>query len=195
MSGDQLTLRLEPLDGLALWSGNPKLHSLHELKQSIRQYGFKVVPRYEPSLNGGEGAIGAGNGRVLALRAMKDAGEPPPRGVLVDDDGRWMVPVLHGVDASTEGEAHAFGVDDNLLTLGGSGLGFEDLVQLFDEEALEALLRDTPDASELLVSLSASDLDALLSGPDFHPAPAEDQSRLDEKAPLTCPECGAEVPR
>ena len=31
-------------------------------------------------------------------------------------------------------EAEAYGVDHNALTLGGSGFGFEDLVQLFDEE-------------------------------------------------------------
>jgi hypothetical protein len=191
---EELTLRLVPLDALALWAGNPKRHDLQQLMESIRKYGLKVVPRYEPRLNGGEGAIVAGNGRVLALREMKDAGEPPPRGILVDDEGQWLVPVLYGVNAATEHEAQAFGIDDNALTLGGSALGVEDLLRLFDETALEALLRDAPDAGELLVSLSAADVDALLA-PDFQPVEAEDQSRLDEREPIICPECGAEIPR
>jgi hypothetical protein len=126
---------------------------------------------------------------------MRDAGEDAPRGIGVDAEGGWAVPVLFGVDARSHAEAEAYGVDHNALTLGGSGLGVEDLLRLFDESALETLLRDAPDAGELLVSLSTADVDALLSGPDFRPAAAEDQSRLDEKDPIVCPECGAEIPR
>jgi hypothetical protein len=51
------------------------------------------------------------------------------------------------------------------------------------------------DAGALLASLDAADLDALLQGPGFEPASAEDQSRLDEKAPIVCPSCGEEIPR
>jgi len=68
------------------------------------------------------------------------------------------------------------------------------LVQLFDEEALQAVLRDMPDAGELLVGFGTEDLDALLA-PKFEPVGAEDQSRLDQKDPIVCPECGAEIPR
>ena len=195
MTDERLDVRYVPLDTLALWDRNPKRHDPEQIATSIRRYGFKDPPKFEPSLNGGRGGIVEGNGRAEVLRAMKEAGEDPPRGIALDSEGRWLAPTLFGVDARSRAEAEAYGVDHNALTLGGSGLGFEDLVQLFDEEALEALLRDAPDASELLVSLGEADLDALLSGPDFHPAAAEDQSRLDEKAPLTCPECGAEVPR
>ena len=49
-----------------------------------------------------------------------------------------------------------------------------------------------PDAGELLTSLDSEDVDALLTGPDFEPVDADDQSRLDEKKQVTCPECGHE---
>lgn len=195
MAEERLQVRYVALDTLVLWDRNPKRHDPEQLATSIRRYGFKDPPKFEPSLNGGRGGIVEGNGRAEVLRAMQDAGEEPPRGIGVDDKGAWAVPVLFGVDAASRAEAEAYGVDHNALTLGGSGFGFEDLVQLFDEEALQALLRDAPDAGELLVSLSTADVDALLEGPKFDPAGAEDQSRLDQKEPLVCPECGAEVPR
>ena len=195
MTDERLQVRYVPLGTLELWRGNPKKHEPAQLATSIRRYGFKDPPKFEPSLNQSRGGIVEGNGRTAVLRAMKEAGDEPPRGIAVDQDGNWLVPVLFGLDAKSRAEAEAYGVDHNALTLGGSGLAFEDLVQLFDEEALQSLLRDTPDASELLVSLGTADLDALLSGPDFRPATAGDQSRLDEREPLVCPECGAEIPR
>lgn len=195
MADERLQVRYVPLDTLVLWDRNPKKHDLAQLRVSIARYGFKDPPKFEPALNGGRGGIVEGNGRAEVLRAMHEAGEDPPRGIGVDDSGTWHAPVLFGVDARSRQEAESYGVDHNALTLGGSGFGFEDLVQLFDEEALEGLLRDAPDATELLVSLNSADVDALLSGPDFKPAAAEDQSRLDVKDPITCPECGAEIPR
>lgn len=195
MSEEQLTLQLVPLDTLELWSGNPKKHETGDLAESIRRHGFRDPIAYDPQLNDGRGGVVEGNGRLQVLRTMEEASEEPPRGIAVDSEGRWLVPTLFGLDSQSQAQATAYGIDHNALTLGGSGLSFTDLVQLFDEEALQALLRDTPDASELLVSLSTADVDALLSGPDFKPAAAEDQSRLDQKDPITCPECGAEIQR
>lgn len=195
MVDEHLQVRYVPIDTLQLWDRNPKKHEPEQLATSIRRYGFKDPPKFEPSLNGGRGGIVEGNGRIAVLRSMEEAGEEPPRGIAVDSDGQWLVPVLFGLDARSQAEAESYGVDHNALTLGGSGLGVEDLIQLFDEEALQRVLGDIPDASELLVSLSTEDLDALLQGPDFKPAAAEDQSRLDEREPIVCPECGAEIPR
>ena len=195
MTDDRLTLRYVPLSTLELWDRNPKLHALDQLAESIRRHGFRDPPAFDPSLNEGRGGVVEGNGRAEVLRAMRVAGEDPPRGIGVDAERTWAVPVLFGVDARSRAEAEAYGVDHNALTLGGSGLGVEDLLRLFDEEALEGLLRDAPDAGELLVSLSADDVDALLRGPSFEPVSADDQSRLDEKAPIVCPSCGEEIPR
>jgi hypothetical protein len=192
MTEEQLTLRLVPLHTLEVWDRNPKKHDEAKLAVSFRRYGFKDPPKFEPSLNEGRGGIVEGNGRMAVLRSMNGAGENPPRGIVIDSNGQWLVPVLFGLDARSQAEAEAYGVDHNALTLGGSGLGVEDVLRLFDETALESLLRDAPDASELLVSLSAADVDALLQGADFQPAGAEDQSRLDELKTVTCPSCGEE---
>jgi hypothetical protein len=189
---DRLTLRYVALETLELWDRNPKRHALDQLAESIRRHGFRDPPAFDPSLNQGRGGVVEGNGRAQVLRSMEESGDPPPRGIAQDEEGRWLVPVLFGLDSRSQAQAEAYGVDHNALTLGGSGLAFEDLVQLFDEEALEALLRDAPDASELLVSLGTADVDALLTGPDFQPAGAEDQSRLDELKTVTCPSCGEE---
>lgn len=192
MAEERLQLRYVPLDTLELWDRNPKKHDLERLAKSIQEYGFKDPPRFEPELNDGEGGIVEGNGRAAVLRAMKEAGEEPPRGIGLDDQGGWAVPVLFGVDAQSQAEAEAYGVDHNALTLAGSGLAFEDLVHLFDEEALQALLSDTPETADLLVGIDAVDLDAMLTGPGFQPVAAGDQPRLDEKKQVVCPECGHE---
>lgn len=192
MTDERLQVRYVPLDTLELWDANPKRHDLAKLQESVRRYGFKDPPKFEPSLNGGRGGIVEGNGRAEVLRALQEAGEEPPRGIAVDNEGIWHAPVLFGVDARGREEAESYGLDHNLLTLGGSGFGFEDMVQLFDEEDLQALLRDAPDVAELLVSLSSTDVEALLTGPDFTPVAAEDQSRLDKLKTVTCPACGEE---
>lgn len=191
MANDRLTLRYIPLAQARRLDDNPKKHDLNALIQSIETHGFGDPPKYDSALE----ALVYGNGRAEALEIMRNGGKEPPRGIGVSDDGDWAVPVIFGVDAKSRAAALAFAVDHNALTLGGSGLGFEDLVRLFDEEALQKVLSEIPDASELLVSLGSADVDALLAGPDFKPSTAEDQSRLDVKDPIVCPECGAEIPR
>ena len=127
-----------------------------------------------------------------ALERMHAEGDQPPRGILVTDEGEWAVPVIFGVDAESEAAAVAFAIDHNNLTLLGGDLNFGDLLQIWDESGLQAVLDSTPDATELLTSLDRADIDALLTGPDFEPVPADDQSRLDRKKQATCPECGHE---
>jgi hypothetical protein len=123
---------------------------------------------------------------------MRQAGKEPPRGIGVLDDGEWAVPVIFGVDAASKGAAMTFAIDHNNLTLIGGGLGIEDVLQIWDEEGLQRVLREIPDAGALLASLSSTDLDALLAGPDFDAVAGDDQPRLDEKKLVTCPKCGAE---
>ena len=195
MKADELTVKYVPLSTLELWDRNPKRHDLAKLAASIRRYGLKDPPKLEPSLNAGRGGVVAGNGRTRVLRSMKEAGEPPPRGIAVDDSGEWFVPVLVGVDARSQAEAESYGVDSNALTLAGGGLGFEDILQVFDESQLKALLAEVPDAAELLVSFDGAELDSLLQGPSFEPEDADDQSRLDSKVPIVCPACGHEFVR
>jgi hypothetical protein len=188
---DRLTLQYIPLAQARRWDENPKRHDLDALVRSIETHGFGDPAKYDSTL----GALVYGNGRTEALERMRAAGKAPPRGIGVTEEGDWAVPVIFGVDAESRAAAVAFAVDHNNLTLLGGNLGLEDLLGIWDEEGLQRVLGSVPDAHALLASLDAGDVDALLQGPSFEPASAEEQSRLDEKAPLTCPECGAEVPR
>ena len=191
MADERLELRYIPLTQARRWDENPKRHDLDALVRSIETHGFGDPPKLDSTL----GALVYGNGRTEALEKMHQAGKEPPRGIGVTDDGDWAVPVIFGVDAESRAAAVAFAIDHNNLTLLGGGLAAEDLLQVWDEEGLQRVLGEIPDAGALLASLTQDDVDALLRGPDFQPAAASDQSRLDEKEPIVCPECGAEIPR
>jgi ParB-like chromosome segregation protein Spo0J len=56
---------------------------------------------------------------------------------------------------------------------------------------------DTGDLDLEAIGYSSDELEELLGGvPDFQPTDENDQPRLDEKAPITCPGCGVEfVPK
>ena len=114
----------------------------------------------------------------------------PPRGIGVLERGAWAIPVIFGVDAESRAAAVAFAIDHNNLTLLGGGLSIEDVLQIWDESALQSILSEIPDAGKLLASLDAADLDALLAGPKFDPVGEDGQPRLDEKKTVTCPQCG-----
>jgi ParB-like chromosome segregation protein Spo0J len=191
MPDERLELRYIPLTQARRWDENPKIHALDALVRSIETHGFGDPPKLDSTL----GALVYGNGRTEALERMRREGKEPPRGIGVTEDGDWAVPVIFGVDAESRAAAVAFALDHNNLTLLGGGLSVEDLLQIWDEEALQRVLAEAPDAGALLASLDAGDVDALLRGPSFDPVSAEDQSRLDEKAPIVCPSCGEEIPR
>ena len=183
---ETLELRYIPLSQAQLWDQNPKRHDIGALSRSIETHGFGDPPKYDATLGG----LVYGNGRTEALERMQIDGRQPPRGILTTDEGEWAVPVIFGVDAESEAAAVAFAIDHNNLTLLGGDLGFEDVLRIWDEPGLQAVLDTMPDAGDLLASLDADDVAALLTGPDFEPVDADEQSRLDEKKHVTCPECG-----
>lgn len=184
---ERLEIRYVPVASTRRWQSNPKKHSIGDLIQSIRRYGFKDAPKFEPTLNNGEGGIVAGNGRMEALALMEAEGEEPPRGIALDDDGQWCVPVQFGVDARSRAEAEAFGVDSNNLTLSGGDLGIDAILGLWDESALTGILAGLGEEGELPITLDGDDLDALLEGPRRVPGGAVQ--------PQTCPHCGREIRR
>lgn len=187
-TGEKLELRYIPLSQAKRWDDNPKRHDIGALMKSITTYGFGDPPKFDAQLGG----LVYGNGRTEALEQMRDAGHKPPRGIAQLEDGDWAVPVIFGVDAESRAAAVAFAVDHNNLTMLGGDFGFTDLVRMWDEDGLQRVLAEVPDAAELLVSFSAEDVDSLLSGPSFEPATAEDQSQLDQKKLVSCPSCGHE---
>lgn len=129
-AGDELAIRHVPLDQVRRWDRNPKKHDFGALIQSIARYGFKDPPKFEPALNAGKGGIVEGNGRAEALTMMQADGQEPPRGVAVDPEGRWCMPVLFGVDARSKAEAESYGIDHNNLTLSGGDLGIDAIMGL-----------------------------------------------------------------
>ena len=188
MSVESLELRYVPLPQARRWDDNPKLHDLGALRRSIETHGFGDPPKFDAT----PGGLVYGNGRTEALELMFRDGCEPPRGIAVQDDGVWAVPVIFGVDAESKSAAVAFAIDHNNLTLLGGGLGFTDILAMWDEQGLQKVLQDTPDATDLLASLDGDDLASLLDGPDFDPVGADEQSRLDRKKTVCCPECGHE---
>ena len=185
---EKLELRYVPLDQAKLWDDNPKRHDIGALIRSIELHGFGDPPKFDAKLEG----LVYGNGRTEALERMRLEGVDPPRGIAKLEDDQWAVPVIFGVDAKSKAAAVAFAVDHNNLGLLGGNLDFTDLISIWDEEGLQRVLADVPDAGELLASLDADDVASLLNGPQFDPVGAEDQSRLDKKKTVCCPECGAE---
>lgn len=162
MSNEQLRIEYIDVEQLALWERNAKRHDFGALWESIQRHGFKNPPKFEPTLNGGRGGIVAGNGRSHVLLEMKRANEPAPRGI-VEQHGKWLAPILFGVDAESERAAEAYGVDDNNLTMLGGDVSAADLAKMWDEAGYAELLADLANHETLPVSVDGEDVDALIA--------------------------------
>lgn len=190
MTTEKLELRYIPLSQAKRWDANPKLHDLEALAHSIETHGFGDPPKFDAQLGG----LVYGNGRTEALERLRREDKPPPRGIAVLEDGEhageWAVPVIFGVDAESKAAAVAFAIDHNNLTLLGAEADFTDLLTMWDEEALQRVVGETPDLADVLATFDVEDLSALVDGPDFAPGDEDESARLDERNSATCPECG-----
>ena len=93
--------------------------------------------------------------------------------------GEAEVPVLY-VDLSEEEEAKVLATFDPI-----SGMA------AMDEEKFRELLSEVEFASkEARAAVERVATDAGITPPDFQPVSADEQGRLDQKAPVTCPKCG-----
>jgi hypothetical protein len=128
-----MSLRLEylPLSYLSdrFLEGNPKRHDLAVLIELIERYGFRDPIAIDATAD----AIVEGNGRVAALIQLQESGTAP-RGVVVSEEGEWLVPVVRGGDASSVEEARSYAIDhNNSVMLGGDFTPF-DFARLYEEE-------------------------------------------------------------
>lgn len=144
---------------------NPRQHpdeQIEAIAASIREFGFLC-----PILTDKDGRIISGEGRWLAAKKI----------------GRARVPAITA-GRLTKAQMAAFIVADNKLYEQGG----------WDDEILRQVLADLDavDFDLALTGLPEDELAALLEQPDFEPVGPEDQGRLDEKRPVTCPECGHE---
>ena len=156
-----LKLEYVPISATTLFDRNVKKHDLGKIADSLRKYGVKTAIKWEVKLNDGAGGIVAGNGRVEALRWMKQNGENPPKGMAIDNSGNWCVPVLFGNDSESEIQARAYAIDDNALTMVGGDFTALDISRMYDDNLLDEL-RELADAQESMIGFDGDDIDLLI---------------------------------
>lgn len=105
-------IRLDQIYGADL---NPKEHDIGVIIQSIKRFGFNA-PLIRNEANE---KLVAGHGRLEALIKMFKAKYMTPKGILVDEDNMWLVPVLTGLSFENEEEALSYLIADNKLTEAG----------------------------------------------------------------------------
>jgi hypothetical protein len=80
---------------------NPKLHAARDIDASITRFGF-VEPIV---MDERTGRLVAGHGRLEDLLTKQQGGGAPPDGIVVDEQGRWRVPVVRGWSSADDAEA------------------------------------------------------------------------------------------
>jgi hypothetical protein len=195
---DKLAIEYRRLSDLVPLKSNSKKHATENTIALILEFGFKDPIGIDPSLNKGKGGITEGHDRRAALLEIKKRNIKPPRGILTDKDGEWLVPVLIGVEAESEGKAVKYSILHNHSTIHGAGLDPIDELKLFDHDLLleQAEYLDSEgenleamgDLNSILATLNAGDSEEG-EPPDFDPSD-EEQPRLDQKKPIECPKCG-----
>lgn len=103
-----------PVDDLPDHPSNPRDHDLPDLIDSVLRFGFTSPPM----IDGRTGLLAEGHGRKKATIALRDGGEAPPEGVVVEE-GTWYVPVVHGWASTDDAEAEAY------LLAGNQGGGWQ----------------------------------------------------------------------
>ena len=157
---------LQPVEALIPYARNSRTHSDEQVAQiaaSIREFGFT-----NPVLVDDEGGIVAGHCRVMAARQI----------------GMTALPTIN-VGWLSEQQRRAYVIADNQLAMNAG----------WDAETLQAELADLNGAefNMDLLGFGVDDLaEAMGMGRDFEPGSIEDQGRLDQKKPVTCPNCGHE---
>ncbi|WP_031102279.1 ParB N-terminal domain-containing protein [Streptomyces sp. NRRL S-146] len=192
-----------PLTDLAPAPGNPKKHEVERIIESIATHGFVDQPIADERT----GTILGGHGRREALIEMQTRGTPLPDGILLDNDGGWLVPVQRGWASRSDAEAKALNIKLNKIGADGGwqprslAAYLADIVtadaELFDslaipEDELETLLRQV-DPETLPGAVNEGQAPVLhlpddvadgLGGDGLTPDD-EGRSRL-----ATCPACG-----
>jgi hypothetical protein len=119
-----------PLDEVPRADRNAKTHDVAAIRASFDEFGCTVAG----ILDERTGALVAGHGRLTILTLMRKEGEHPPEGVYLDEQGRWMVPIVRGWSSRSDVQASAYVVADNKISERG---GWDDplLAEILDEIA------------------------------------------------------------
>lgn len=163
MKTDKLAIEYRAVEQLLPYANNSRTHTEAQVAQiaaSLKEFGWT-----NPILVDAENGIIAGHGRLLAARKL----------------GMQSVPVIE-LSHLTDRQKRAYVIADNKLAeLAG-----------WDTELLAIELADltTFGFDVTLLGFKPEEIADLLVGPEFNPASADGQGRLDAKKPCTCPECG-----
>lgn len=158
-----------PLSSVLPAERNPRQHlSIDKVKGSIRRYGFVESAVHD----GRTDRIIAGHGRSEALAAMQAAGEDVPDGILVGDDGEWLMPLTYGWASKSDAEAEALLVNLNRLVETG-GWEKDGLAHLLDELRVDSPADfdltgfESLEVDEMLADLAQADFDELEKDDDL----------------------------
>jgi hypothetical protein len=129
-----------PLDEVKNHPANPKAHDVDTITDSVARFGYIDAVAIDERT----GYLISGHGRMKTLRAARDAGQEPPEGVRVTDDGTWLVPVQRGWVSRSDADAKAALIALNRTTeLGG-----------WVDDALLGLLEDLSDGGTDVTGLA-----------------------------------------
>lgn len=104
------------LGALQVATTNPKMHDIPTLVASLHRFGWTQPVMLDERT----GKMVAGHGRREALIWIREHGEVMPDGVILDDDGEWLIPVNRGWSSRNDLEADAYIMADNQTTMAGS---------------------------------------------------------------------------
>jgi hypothetical protein len=192
---EKIEIRYMPICDAVLFDRNAKKHDIGSLAESIARYGMRNPPIWDSSLTDGQGGIAAGNGRTETLRSMELQKQPVPRGIAIDDQGRWCMPIVFGCDAISEAEAIAYAVDDNNLTMAGGDFSHWDMAKMWERSGYIALLTSIAEADVVPVTVDAEAIGALLAGIEaeaplsFSDENDTENSQGSEEKLVCCPNC------
>lgn len=164
--------RLEymPLDTIQAAPRNPKQHDEDGIRTGITRWGLGELPLLDERT----GRLVAGHGRVKDIAARRAAGENPPDGIAVADDGSWLVPVIRGWSSRSDADAEGYLVGSNHLTSKGGwdqvGLG----EMLRDLHTFDPTLLTATGFDEAEMLLMVSQLDTVGDIPEFLDATGSD---------------------
>lgn len=134
-TADPRRVEYVPLEEVREDPRNPRTHDEELIGASIGRFGVLDLI----TLDERTGYIVSGHGRRKTYVKMEERGDSPPEGVKVDQDGRWLVPVVKGWASRSDMEARAALIALNRTTELGTWVDDEllDLLhELSDEEGL-----------------------------------------------------------
>lgn len=94
---------------------NPKGHDDDQLDDSLERFAYTEAVMVDERT----GMLVAGHGRRDLVLRRRAAGKDPSEGIVVDDEGHWLIPVQRGWSSKDENEAYAYLVASNELPIAG----------------------------------------------------------------------------